>query len=85
MSINQENKDNSQTINHMEIIQQISNTGISEQIYRKIAFKPETLRNLVTMASHEFYNQTKQDQILSLMLEKIINEHYSEFIKQIQK
>lgn len=67
---------------HIDAVQEITE---NDQIIKKIAFKKETLRNLVTMASHEYFDQKlKQDQMLSLVLEKIISTHYKQFIKQIQ-
>ena len=50
----------------------------NNKITRKIAFNKETLRNLVTIASREYFEtKLKQDEILANMLDKIINEYYS--------
>lgn len=58
----------------------------SDFITKKIHFKKETLRNLVTIASREYFDsKLKQDEMLGLMLDKIINTYYSEqFIKELR-
>ena len=49
----------------------------SDTITKRINFKKETLRNLVTIASREhFDSKLKQDELLSLMLDEIINSYY---------
>ncbi|MBY0379142.1 MAG: hypothetical protein K2P99_01935 [Burkholderiales bacterium] len=48
-----------------------------QKIIRKISFKKETLRNLVTVASREYFDtKMKQDEMLSEMLDTIINDYY---------
>ena len=52
----------------------------SDSITKKISFKKETLRNLVTIASREhFESKMKQDELLSLMLDQIINSYYKQY------
>jgi hypothetical protein len=61
-------------------IQIVSNTQTSEdiRITKKISFKRETLRNLVTIASREYFDsKMKQDDMLAEMLDKVINEYYN--------
>ena len=54
----------------------------SEIITKKIHFKKETLRNLVTVASREYFDsKLKPDDILSQMLDQIINSYYAEYWK----
>ena len=49
----------------------------NQNIIRKISFKKETLRNLVTVASREYFDtKMKQDEMLSEMLDIIINNYY---------
>lgn len=80
--VNDKTVESNENYKHIDAVQEIIE---NDQIIKKIAFKKETLRNLVTMASHEYFDQKlKQDQMLSLVLEKIISAHYKQFIKQIQ-
>lgn len=66
---------NDQNDTKVEINKLISDNN---KITRKIAFNKETLRNLVTIASREYFEtKLKQDEILANMLDKIINEYYS--------
>ena len=60
------------------------NAGLEVQkadtITKRINFKKETLRNLVTIASRENFNsKLKQDELLSLTLDEIINSYYANY------
>ncbi len=60
------------------------NIGLENQktdlVTKRISFKRETLRNLVTIASREYFDsRLKQDELLSLMLDEIINEYYIQY------
>jgi hypothetical protein len=49
-------------------------------VTKKITFNKETLRNLVTIASREhFESKLKQDELLSLALDEIINTYYKQY------
>jgi hypothetical protein len=75
LGINMENKE--------AHISAVVNNQDSEAIIKKIRFKKETLRNLVTIASREYYDsKLKQDEILSQMLDQIINSYYEEYWKK---
>ncbi len=46
----------------------------------------ETLKNLVTMASHEYFSlKLKQDEIISEMLDIIINSYYDEHLLKLSQ
>lgn len=70
----------------LKIINPVIEEPKSDFITKKIHFKKETLRNLVTIASREYFDsKLKQDEMLGLMLDKIINTYYSEqFIKELR-
>lgn len=52
----------------------------TESITKRITFKKETLRNLVTIASREhFESKLKQDELLSITLDDIINSYYEQY------
>jgi hypothetical protein len=52
----------------------------SNTVTKKIIFNKETLRNLVTIASREhFESKLKQDELLSLTLDEIINSYYRDY------
>ena len=52
----------------------------SDVITKRISFKKETLRNLVTIASREnFESKLKQDELLSITLDDIINSYYEQY------
>lgn len=55
----------------------------SQTITKKIHFKKETLRNLVTITSREYFDsKAKPDENLSQMLDQIINSYYAEYWKK---
>lgn len=55
----------------------------NELIIKKIQFNKETLRNLVTLASREYFDsKIKEDEKIALMLDKIINSYYSHYWKK---
>lgn len=59
------------------------NSIYSELITKKIQFQKETLRNLVTLASREYFDsKLKDDEKIALMLNKIINEYYNDYWKK---
>ncbi len=52
----------------------------TDSITKRITFKKETLRNLVTIASREhFESKLKQDELLSITLDEIINSYYEQY------
>lgn len=72
------------TMQNDSIIQENLAAGLEAQkndvITKKISFKKETLRNLVTIASREhFESKLKQDELLSLTLDEIINSYYKQY------
>lgn len=60
---------------------------VRETITRKINFKSHVLRDLLTMASHYHYDKNvKQDELLSTMLEDLVNYYYEhKFINEIKR
>lgn len=69
--------------NQQNQISAVIDNQLSETITKKIHFKKETLRNLVTIASREYFDsKLKQDEILSQMLDQIINSYYVEYWKK---
>ena len=60
---------------------------VRETITRKINFKSQILRDLLTMASHYHYDKNlKQDELLSTMLEDLVNYYYEhKFINEIKR
>lgn len=66
-----------------EKIAAVTENQNSNKITKKITFNRETLKNLVTMASREYFDvKMKQDDMLAKMLENIINSYYSEYCKK---
>lgn len=69
-----QNKDNQE---HMAAVVNNQKTDI---INKKISFKKDTLRNLVTIASREhFDSKMKQDEMIALTLDKIINSYFEQY------
>ena len=60
---------------------------VREIITRKINFKSPILRDLLTMASHYHYDKNlKQDELLSTMIEDLVNYYYEhKFINEIKR
>lgn len=60
---------------------------VKEKIVRKITFNHATLRNLSTMAAHyHFDKQVKPDELLSTMIDDLINYYYdNKFIQELKK
>ena len=55
----------------------------SEIITKKITFNRETLKNLVTMASREYFDvKMKHDEMLNKMLDKVINSYYANYCEK---
>lgn len=51
----------------------------SDTITKKITFNKETLRNLVTMATREYFEcGLRQHEALEKMLDKVINSYYDQ-------
>ena len=66
-------------INQELISANLENTKF-DKITKKITFNKETLRNLVTIASREYFDsKLKQDELLSIMLDDIINSYYEQY------
>ncbi|MFN8771082.1 MAG: hypothetical protein ACK5WP_09500 [Neisseriaceae bacterium] len=68
---------------HENNISVLTNTQTAENAYitKKLSFKKETLRNLVTLAEREYFDsKMKPEDKLSEMLDKIINEHYVKWL-----
>ena len=70
-----------------EIVATSTNTPVKDAITRKITFKNNVLRDLSTMASHYHFDKpVKQDELLSKMLEDIIEYYYeNKFLKELKK
>ena len=52
----------------------------SDTITKKISFKKETYRNLVTIATREhFDSKIKQDEAVIITLDKIINSYFKQY------
>ncbi len=64
-----------------------ANTPVKDTITRKIMFKNRVLRDLSTMASHYHFDKpVKQDELLSTMIEDIIEYYYeNKFLKELKK
>jgi hypothetical protein len=61
-------------------------TPVRDVLSRKITFKSNVLRNLCTMASHYHFDkkQTKLDDLLSIMIEELIEDYYdNKFLKEL--
>ena len=68
------------TLENHECITAVIDNQKADTITKKITFKKETLRNLVTIASREhFESKMKQDELLSVMLDEIINSYYGQY------
>lgn len=70
-----------------EIVATSTNTPVKDVITRKITFKNHVLRDLSTMASHYHFDKpVKQDELLSTMIEDIIEYYYeNKFLKELKK
>ncbi|MBP9777722.1 MAG: hypothetical protein KBD25_00905 [Rickettsiaceae bacterium] len=69
-----QDKDNQE---HMSAVVDNQKTDI---INKKVSFKKDTLRNLVTIASREhFDSKMKQDEMIALTLDKIINSYFEDY------
>ena len=64
-----------------------NNSPVKESITRKITFKNHVLRDLSTMASHYHFDKPmKQDELLSMMIEDIIDYYYkNKFLSELKK
>lgn len=52
----------------------------SDSLTKRITFNKETYRNLVTIASREYFDsKMKQDEMVSSMLDHIINDYYAQY------
>ncbi len=71
---------------NQEKIATVIENQVFNTITKKIAFKRETLKNLVTMASREYFSsKLKQDEIISEMLDIIINSYYDEYLSKLSQ
>ncbi len=71
---------------NQEKIATVIENQVFNTITKKITFKRETLRNLVTMASREYFSsKLKQDEIISEMLDSIINSYYDEYLLKLSQ
>ena len=63
-----------------------NNSPVKETITRKITFKNHVLRDLSTMASHYHFDKPmKQDELLSTMIEDIIDYYYkNKFLTELK-
>ena len=56
------------------------NNQRSETIIKRIHFNKETYKDLVTIASREYFDtKMKQDEMVSAMLDQIINSYYKQY------
>ena len=64
-----------------------TNIPVKDAITRKITFKNNALRDLSTMASHyHFEKPVKQDELLSMMIEDIVEYYYeNKFLQELKK
>ena len=68
------------TLNTENIAANLEVQKSTDSITKRITFKKETLRNLVTIASREhFESKLKQDELLSITLDDIINSYYEQY------
>lgn len=66
--------------NNQEYMAAVVDNQKTDVINKKISFKKNTLRNLVTIASREhFGTKMKQDEMLALTLDKIINDYFEQY------
>ncbi|MDQ5920692.1 MAG: hypothetical protein QG673_748 [Pseudomonadota bacterium] len=66
--------------NYQEHMSTVIENQKSDTINKKISFKKDTLRNLVTIASREhFESKLKQDEMIALTLDKIINSYFEQY------
>ncbi|MFN7094418.1 MAG: hypothetical protein ACK4M7_03550 [Burkholderiales bacterium] len=65
----------------------VENQIVKDRITRRVAFKNATLRDLSTMANfYHFDKNLKQDELISLMLDDIVNYYYEHrFINEIKR
>lgn len=58
----------------------------SETITRKIVFDKVAWKNLLTMATHEYFDVNKKnDEIAATMLNRIINEYFKDYFAKVIK
>ena len=64
-----------------------TNIPVKDAITRKITFKNHALRDLSTMASHYHFDKpVKQDELLSMMIEDIVEYYYeNKFLQELKK
>lgn len=65
----------------------VENQIVKDRITRRVAFKNATLRDLLTMANfYHFDKNLKQDELISLMLDDMVNYYYEHrFINEIKR
>lgn len=73
--------------NNTDKIDNNSEKIIKEVITRKISFKSQVLRDLLTMASHYHFDKSlKQDELISTMIEELVEYYYkNKFIAEIKR
>lgn len=65
-----------------QLLENINNT---DAITKKIKFNRETIRKLKVMVANEFFDKNlKNDDFLSEMLEKIVNEYFEQYIDKLK-
>lgn len=71
---------------NQEHIAAIIDNQKTDIINKKISFKKDTLRNLVTIASREYFDsKLKQDEMIALTLDKIINSYFKQYWDKIDQ
>jgi hypothetical protein len=69
-----------ESINNM-----MDNWQNSDIIVKKLKFKQETLKKLSMMTAHELFGKNqKNDELLAEMLDKIINDYFSQYINNLK-
>ncbi len=67
-------------LDNQEHMQAVIDNQKTDIISKKINFKKDTLRNLVTIANREHFDtKMKQDEMIALTLDKIINSYFEEY------
>lgn len=67
-------------MDNQEHMQAVIDNQKTDTITKRINFKKDTLRNLVTIASREHFDtKLKQDEMIALTLDRIINSYFERY------
>jgi uncharacterized protein (UPF0128 family) len=68
------------TIKQQEELAATINNQNPQKITKKISFNKETYRNLVTIASREYFDsKLKEDEKVTTLLDEVINSYYKQY------